>query len=253
MALKRKTVVNRHRCAAVSLCALVWSVTLASQPAVGATSHESVSTFIAMEKAGVAGSFDEVYQVAVGPSTGTVEVAQEAARGVRPFVTGPGRWSFVFQAQTGISSQWIEKGSTAWDCWHFSGVTTWTCSGPGQFQESNGFALSVEPYIPGLVLTQAQQLQDGLKMRPSPVKQISFFESNSARFGPLRCLKVDALGLSSPFSSCFDHRGILVTEHGDSFWSSTTLLRYRSVVPKSPFQLKGKSESSGHGFVTVPN
>src|ERR1017187_596056 len=89
--LSRRTWMVYRLAAALSfgVGALVWSLAFASQPAVGATSHESVSAFIAMEKAGVSGSFDEVYHV-VGPSTGTVEVAQEAARGVRSFVTGPG-------------------------------------------------------------------------------------------------------------------------------------------------------------------
>jgi hypothetical protein len=81
----------------------------------------------------------------------------------------------VYQAQAGISSQWIEKGSMSWDCWRTADVATWTCSGPGHFEDANGFGLSIEPYIPGVVLGEVEELQQALKIKPSPVKGTSLF------------------------------------------------------------------------------
>lgn len=224
----------------------------ADGPSASAASNGSLSTLGDLALAGVSGSFDEVYQV-VGPGgSGTVEVAQKASPGHRPFVTGSGEWSFVYQTNLGISSQWIEKGSMSWDCWHPANVASWKCSGPGHFEDTNGFFLAIEPYIPGMVLDDVEELQQALKTKPSPVKGISLFGSNSTSFGPLRCVKVAAVGLGSPISSCFDGHGILVTQQGGSYLTTITLARYRSTVPRSAFQLKGTSKSSGRNFQTVP-
>ncbi len=254
MAPKRETVVNLHRCAAACLCALIWSLTAAQTSAASTAPGQTLpSSFIALTESAISGSFEEIYSVAGPPRSGTVEVAQDAARGVRPFITGPGMWSFVYQTKSGISSQWIEKGPTVWDCWHFSGVTTWTCSGPGSFRAANGVIESVAPYIPGLVLTELQQLQEGLKAKPPLVKHVSFFDSKSAHFGPLRCLRANAVSVGT-VSACFDRHGILVTQHGDlPFWTSITLLRFRSAVPHSAFQLLGPSRSSGSSFTAAPS
>lgn len=242
-----------RRVAAVILgvSALAWSLTAINVPA-GALTGASTSKLASLAKAGVSGSFHEVYRV-VGPVNGTVEVTRQAARGRRPYVTGPGKWSFVFRASTGISSQWIEEGSRAWDCWHFSGVVQWTCSGPGTYETANGFILSVEPYIPGVVLTEVEALQEALKTKPTPVKHLSLFGSTSAHFGPLQCLKVEAVGIGN-ITWCFDRHGVLVTQRGgsSSYWTSVTLLEYQSAVPHSAFQLLGPSTSSGPNFTTVP-
>lgn len=63
-------------------------------------------------KHGLTGTYTEVYSVA-GAANGTVQDFQQAPAGVFPFPTEHGKWSFLFQAQTGFSSQWVEKGSTA--------------------------------------------------------------------------------------------------------------------------------------------
>ena len=220
-----------------------------ADPAAGTSSSRSVSAFVALAKSGASGTFDEVYQVE-GPNRGTIEIAQLVPQ--RPFNAGSGRWSFVYQTQTGISSQWIEEGSTSWDCWHFAGVTAWTCSGPGHFELSNGFIGSVEPYIPGLVLGEVTQLQQAGQLKPDPVKSIAFYGSKSTAFGRLRCLRVEATGVGT-VTICLDHRGVLVTQRGGSRWRSITLLRYRSGVPNSAFVLKGKSTSSGQNFAAVPS
>ena len=154
--------------------------------------------------------------------------------------------------QSGISSQWIEKGSMSWDCVRRPEETTWSCSGPGHYEEAKGFFLSTEPYIPGVVLSETNEPQRALKTKPSPVKGTSVFESTSATFGPLRCVRVDESTQGSSISTCFDRRGILVTQQGGSCWTAITLVRYRSTVPHSAFQLKGTSRSSGRNFSLPP-
>jgi hypothetical protein len=217
-----------------------------------AASNGSPSNLSGLALAGVSGSFDEVYQVVGAGGSGTVEVAQKARPGHRPFVTGSGEWSFVYQTHTGFSFQWIEKGSESWNCWRRTDAATWTCSGPGHFEASNGFFLAIQPYIPGVVLDDVEELQQALKTKPSPVKGISLFGSNSTSFGPLRCVKVAAVGLGLPISSCFDVHGILVTQQGGSYWTTVTLARYGSTVLRSAFQLKGTSKSSGRNFELGP-
>jgi hypothetical protein len=76
--------------------------------------------------------------------------------GQRPFTRGPGRWSFLYQSQLGASQQWIERKSRAWDCLRGKGTTKWTCSGPGQFEDSNGIFLAITPYIPDVVLNDKE-------------------------------------------------------------------------------------------------
>jgi hypothetical protein len=118
----------------------------------------------------------------------------------------------------------------------------WTCSGPGSFEPSNGFFLSIIPYIPGVVLDDISAVTDGLKMHQ--VKDVRFLTSTSSRFGPLQCMK--AYGTTS----CLDHAGVLVSQRGGSYWTTVTLLQRRASVPASAFTLEGASTSSGRNFVT---
>jgi hypothetical protein len=240
----------RQLAGAVTLGLAILAVPLISATAAagGAARPQSTPSFVALAKVGASGKFDEAYQVE-GPGNGIVEIAQEELQ--QPFNAGTGQWSFVYQTPTGTSSQWIEKGSSSWDCWHQSGVTTWTCSGPGHFQQSNGFILSVEPYIPGLVLDEMSQLQQSSKIKPDPVKSIGFYSSKSTRFGPLRCERVDAMGYGR-VTSCLDRHGVLVTQQGGSYWSKITLLKYRSGIPGSAFRLMGANTSPGSSFVVPP-
>jgi hypothetical protein len=232
----------------LGLATLALPLISASVPAGATVRPPSTSSFVALAKVGASGKFDEVYQVE-GPSRGTIEVSQVAPQ--QAFNAGSGRWSFVFRSATGISTQWIEMGSSSWDCWHKPGVTKWACSGPGHFQLSNGFILSVEPYIPGLILGEMTQLQQSSKIKPDPVKNIAFYSSKSSRFGPLRCVRVNAMGYGR-VTSCLDRHGVLVTQQGGSYWSKITLLNYRSGVPGSAFRLKGMSTSSGSNFAVPP-
>ena len=94
----------------------------------------------------------------------------------------------------------------AWDCRRAPTATTWTCSGPGPFEPSNGFFLAVTPFIPGVVLGDVNQLVGGLAAQQ--VKGIRFYRSTSAHFGPLQCMEVDAT------TSCLDHKGVMVSQQG---------------------------------------
>lgn len=209
-------------------------------------SQSSVSTFMASARHGLTGTYTEVYRV-TGPNGGTVSVFQQAHSGEFPFTTGPGRWSFLFQAQSGISSQWIEHGSTSWDCWRPATDTTWSCSGPGHFEETNGFFQSVEPYIPGVMMGELNQLQTGIKERAPEVKNLVISESSSPQFGPLRCLTADGT------TACIDRTGVLVNQHGSGYWSSIMLVRRSPLVPATAFNLVSKSTSDGKNFTAVPS
>lgn len=206
----------------------------------------SVSAFVALAKHGLSGTYTEVYRV-TGPSAGTVHVYQQARSGTFPFTTGPGTWSFLFLAQTGFSSQWIERGTKAWDCWRPATGTTWTCSGPGHFEEVNGFAQAVEPYIPGVMMGEINALETGLKEKVPETKNLVISESTSPQFGPLRCLTADGT------TACIDRSGVLVNQYGGSaYWSSITLVRRSPLVPARAFKTLGKSTSEGKKFTTVP-
>lgn len=205
----------------------------------------SVATFVAAAHRALLGTFSEVYRL-TGASSGIVELSQQAPSGVSPFPDGPGRWSFVYRSPTGISSQWIENGATAWDCWRFPHATSWTCSGPGQWGGSNGFALSVEPFVPGTLLGDLNELELGLKTKAPQLKGLEISESHSTQFGPLRCLRVDGV------TSCIDHAGVVVRQRGGSSWKTLSLLQRSSSVPKAAFTLLGTSSSSGSRFTLVP-
>ncbi|HEX3794333.1 MAG TPA: hypothetical protein VHV57_07520 [Acidimicrobiales bacterium] len=217
--------------------------------AAGSATPRSIAHFVSLATAGASGRFDEVYHVE-GPSQGTIEIAQIVPE--RGFNAGSGKWSFLYLTKSGISSQWIQMGSKSWDCWHKAEVTTWTCSGPGRFHESNGFIQSVEPFLPGLVIGEVTDLNQASQAKPDPVKHIKFFGTESASFGPLRCVKVDATGFGL-VTSCLDHRGVLVTQEGGSYWTKISLLKYGSRVPDGAFELKGVSTSSGQTFSGIPS
>jgi hypothetical protein len=95
-------------------------------------------------------------------------------------------------------------------------------------------------------------LQHATQVKPDPVRSIAFFGSKSATFGPLRCVKVEAIGIGTA-KACLDQRGVLVTEKGSSDWPEITLLKYRSGVNDSAFRLNGTSTSFGHNFAATPS
>jgi hypothetical protein len=209
-----------------------------------ASSPQTVGSFLALATKGISGTFSESYQVTQGSLSRTVDLAQKGPPGGLPLnkgsVPSSVRWSFVYRTQMGHSMQWIEKGSRAWDCVRNDGAARWTCSGPGQFQPSNGFALSTVSYIPGVVLSDISEVTNGQETHPALGTRFS--TSASPRFGPLQCM--EALGTTS----CLDHAGVLVSQQGGPYWTTVTLLQRSPSVPASAFALKGKSTSSGRKF-----
>lgn len=241
-----RTGLTRASAVTVFSAALLFSVPLGIGSTAASQSRTSVAAFVALATRGLSGTYTELYRV-TGPNGGTVQVFQQAPSGIFPFTTGHGRWSFRLQAQSGISSQWVEHGSTAWDCWRPVSINAWKCSGPGHFEDSNGFFLSVEPYIPGVVVGDLHQLELGLKEKAPQVKNLVISDMTNPRFGSLRCLEVDGI------TSCIDRAGVLVSQQGGSYWSSITLLRRSTSVPGGAFELVGKSTSSGLHFTPIPN
>jgi hypothetical protein len=157
---------------------------------------QTVGSFLRLAARGISGTFSELYQISQGPLSGTVDLAQEGPPGQLPLTKCSGRWSFDYQSKTGPSMQWNERGSCAWDCIHDRGAARWTCSGPGQFEDSNGFFISITPYIPGVVLNDIAEVTNGLETYQA--LGITFSTSTCSRFGSLRCMEV----LSTP--SCLD-------------------------------------------------
>jgi len=217
----------------LSMVLLLQGSSAASAPSL----NSSVRSFISLAKRGVSGSFFAVYRLSAQVNAGTVTVAQKAQAGHSPFVTRAGVWSFVLQNDAGYSSQWIERGSQAWDCWHAPGEGQWTCTGPGQFRYVNGYLMAISPYVPGEVLGDINQLEGALKSTLAPyraaVKNLAFYGSHSVHFGPLRCIRVTNI------TTCLDRSGVLVNEEQSG--TGVTLLRYSSKVPNSAFTLMGTS------------
>jgi hypothetical protein len=205
---------------------------------------QTVRSFLALATRGISGAFSESYQVTQGSLSRTVDLVQKGPPGQLPLTNGsvPSsvHWSFVYRTEAGHSMQWIERGSRAWDCVRNNGAARWTCSGPGQFQPSNGFVFSTISYIPGVVLSDISEVTNGLETHQALGTRFS--TSTSPRFGPVQCME----GLGT--TSCLDHAGVLVSQQGGPYWTTVTLLRRSASVPASAFTLKGKSTSSGRNF-----
>jgi hypothetical protein len=198
---------------------------------------QNVVLFLALAARGISGTFSESYRATQGPLSRTIDLAQRGPQGQLPLLKDPVRWSFVYRTQAGHSMQWIERGSRAWDCVRNKGAPRWTCSGPGQFQPSNGFALATTPYIPGVVLNDIAEVTNGLETHQA--LSIHLSTSTSPRFGPLECMK--ALGTTS----CLDRAGVLVSQQGGPYRTTVTILERNASIPASAFAPKGRSTSSG--------
>lgn len=196
-------------------------------------SRMSAQQFIQLARQGTTRSFAGVYQV-TGAHSGVIEVDQkQPPRASNP---GSGIWSFVYRANQGISSQWVQKGSSSYDCWQSVGDTTWTCSGPGSYQQVNGFILATEPFIPSGLAGQLNQLQEA-RGHKGWVKSLSIFKSHSKQFGALSCLRVVAVTLGSPAQICIDHKGTMVNETNwpGGYFSNVRLEYEGTSIPSAAF------------------
>lgn len=214
-------------------------------------SHAALEAFVSMGQRGISGTFSETYRLVQGlVTTGTVVISQEAPARGQVLAGGSGTWAFRFSDTAGYASQWIERGSTAWDCWRGPSASRWTCSGPGQFHTVNGYLLAIQPYVPGDIEGDISALASALtKSAPVVVKKIvrqaQLFDSTSATFGALRCLSVDGT------TTCLDRSGVVVSQTGGSFWTSITLVHRSSRVPKSAFVPMAPSSSLGKNFAVL--
>jgi hypothetical protein len=189
--------------------------------------------FIRLAEKGATRTFAGVYQV-TGAHSGEIEVDQK--QDPLAFNQGSGTWSFVYRASEGISSQWIQKGSSSYDCWQAASDTTWTCSGPGSYRQANGFILATEPFIPSGLTGQLNQLQEA-QGHKGWVKSLTIFKSHSPQFGVLSCMKVMALTLSSPATICIDHNGTMVSETNwpGGYFSNVSLEHHGTSIPSAAF------------------
>lgn len=250
---RRDIIVDVRRLRVVlGLVGLCGALLFASRDAAAGSSslpHQSLKSFLALAERGLSGSFSEVYDLSHSPGGGTVSVAQSAQPGQRPFVIGRGTWSFVYQNEAGYASQWIERGQTAWDCWHPPGVSQWTCSGPGQFRYVNGYLMAISPFVPGQIQGDINAVEGALTSKMPQIKKLvekrTFFASHSAHFGPLQCMRVAGA------SVCLDRSGVVVSGSGGYFGYSVTLVSYSSIAPKSAFTLNGSIPPSEQTFVAL--
>ena len=207
----------------------------------------SVPRFIELGEGGTNGRFAASYDVA-GAHSGAIEVVQKQA----PLALNPGSgtWSFVYRADQGFSSQWIQKGASSYDCWQATSDTTWSCTGPGTYRQVNGFILATTPFIPMGVAGQLSLLHEALRHK-GWVKSLSVFMSHSKEFGALNCLKVMALSLGAPATICIDHSGTMVREKNwpGGYFSNVTLVRYATKLPSDAFTPLSVLRS---GFVLTP-
>jgi hypothetical protein len=225
---------------AVVLC-LVVAPSEASSASSVSSQRGSIISFLTLADRALSGTFSEVYRISTGrvQTGGVVAVAQKAAAGQEPFVTGRGTWSFVYQNQAGYSSQWIEGGPTTWDCWRPPGAPEWTCSGPGIFDYVNGYLMAIEPYVPGQLIGEENELKGALHYQARPFKKtaqkiiaaITFSRTRSPHFGSLRCME------AAGYTTCLDSAGVMVSQRSGP--EVITLLHYSSNAPPAAFKLEG--------------
>jgi hypothetical protein len=214
--------------------------------------HSSVSPgveqFLALEERGLRGSFELSYHVNGYPGgqglsgDGTLVVAQRAAAGTSAWPTGPGKWSFRLTQVPDAVFQWVEIGNKAEDCWAWPRHPTMTCTGPGGYVASIGFALATLAFIPGSVFDDLKADAggvDGQRAEPASV----FRAQGSAITGPLLCLRTD---VTDSWTVCLTNDGVVasvapVVKIGISF-GSLVLAAPPSIPSASAFVPEARPE-----------
>ena len=112
------------------------------------------ASVLALAKAGMEGTYSAVYKFS-GPTSSTennatVIVAQRAPTGATAWPGGKrGEWAYRLTAAHGEVVEWVVRGTTVEDCWHWRS-TKWRCSAgnyPGDV--SIGYTIATEPFLPG--------------------------------------------------------------------------------------------------------
>jgi hypothetical protein len=220
--------------------------------------EQGLNQFVAWARNGVTGTFSATYRVdasSAGPG-GTLVVAQKRSRGSLSWPTGRGWWSFVFRSSNGRVDQWIEHGTTAWDCFRFSSDKALACYGPAPNGYGNGWIDSMMPYLPGAA---AQSIANAVKVAeasPTQLAELSLSIREGPPYGHLRCLRISAKA-GGPKTWCLDYEGFFVSQTGmyggvPGFGSNASLVRMGPTIPASAFKLLGPSKSKRGEFVTLP-
>ncbi|MHB8246419.1 MAG: hypothetical protein ACYDGN_13940 [Acidimicrobiales bacterium] len=223
-----------------------------------ASSRRPLARFLRLATKGAEGTFFASYRIVArgspfGVGTGIVAVAQRAAAGRDPFLNigqrSVGEWSYNLAFSHGwhYHYQWIENGGMAQDCWGPS--TRLTCYGPSRFEPSNGFAISITPYVPGVLLQMLQQVASGGPGN-GPRHTTIFEEAGNSTTGKLTCLRdrtsqgTDTWCLTtSGFFASFKGSGNI----GPLGFSSVFLLSKATTAPTSAFRPAGHL-ASGFGL-----
>jgi hypothetical protein len=219
--------------------------------------EQGLNQFVAWARNGATGTFSATYRVdasSAGPG-GTLVVAQKRSRGSLAWPTGRGWWSFVFRSSNGRVDQWIEHGTTAWDCFRFSSDKALACYGPAAYGYANGWIDSVLPYLPSAA---AQSIANAVKVAeasPTQLAELSLSMREGPPYGHLRCLRISAK-LGGPETWCLDYEGFFVSQTGvywvPGFGSNASLVRMGPTIPASAFKLLGPSKTKHGEFVTLP-
>jgi hypothetical protein len=259
---------RRRRLAAASALAVVLTAAaLAVSRAVGASGGRRPATatltpagFLAKARGGEEGTFQARYRISSGPNPrnawimgmgpGTVMVAQRAAAGSSIVVGRTGTWSYLYRGTHG-PEQWIERGSTVWDCASYGKGLE--CSGPGTFFPSNGFFLAVQPFVPASAIEDIAGTVGAAGSAPKSGSGVRFFSEPDRAFGTLSCMTTP-VPISQTF--CLDSRGVLVSylnpvDVEGMRWMKVSLVSWSPAVPGSDFRLLAKSHSSGR-FLELP-
>ena len=206
------------------------------------------SGFIRSATAAAERTFAATYRV-TGSHRGVVRVAQKVHPD--PSDPGSGTWSFVFRSTSGISSQWIQQGSSSSDCWRpTADGAPWSCTGPGTYHQVSGFLLSTAPFVPSGVVSQLALLQEAFG-HDGWVQHAEVSKRHSRHFGELRCLEVRAISLGAPVTMCIDRHGTMVRESDwpGGYFTDVSLVRRSATLPQGAFEPLSALQP---GLLTVP-
>jgi hypothetical protein len=241
---------------------LVASSALVQVHSVSATNNtnqkeQGLNQFVAWARNGATGTFSATYRVdasSAGPG-GTLVVSQKRSGGSLAWPTGRGWWSFVFRSSNGRVDQWIEHGTTAWDCFRFSSHEALACYGPAPYGYANGWIDSVMAYLPSAAAQSIANAVKDAEASPAQLAELSLSTREGPPYGHLRCLRISAKA-GGPETWCLDYEGFFVSQTGvngvPAVGSNSSLVRMGPTIPASAFKLLGPSKTKHGEFVTLP-
>ena len=225
--------------------------------ATNTTQQQQLNQFVARARDGASGTFSATYRVeasTAGPG-GILVVSQKTSRASLAWSTGRGWWSFVFRSAKGRLDQWIEHGTTAWDCFRFSSDQALSCYGPAPFGYANAWIDSVSAYLPGAAAESIANAVKNAEASLTQLAQLSLSTREGPPYGHLRCLRISEK-MGGPETWCLDYAGFFVSQTGvnaiPAFGGNASLVRMGPTVPALAFKLLGPNMTRHGEFVTLP-